>query len=71
MLRAATTMYFFLIYETEFVLVLVVLEKFCLAHGLRQLIRDVKSDVRTLNFRSDVTNPPPGKTQNDVRGRSL
>ena len=28
--------------------------KFCLAHGLRQLICDVKSDVRTLNFRSDV-----------------
>ena len=25
--------------------------KFCLAHGLRQLIRD----VRTINFRSDVT----------------
>ena len=29
--------------------------KFCLAHGLRQLTPDVKSDVRTLNFRSDVT----------------
>ena len=28
--------------------------KFCLAHGLRQLTH-VKSDVRTLNFRRDVT----------------
>ena len=34
-------------------------EKFCLAHGLRQLTRDVKSDVRTLNFISDVTFVPP------------
>ena len=29
--------------------------KFCLAHGLRQLTHDFKSDVRILNFRSDVT----------------
>ena len=29
--------------------------KICLAHGLRQLTRDVKNDVRTLNFRSNVT----------------
>ena len=28
--------------------------KFCLTHGLRRLTRDVKSDVRTLNFISDV-----------------
>ena len=28
--------------------------KFCLAYRLRQLISDVKTDVRTLNFRSDV-----------------
>ena len=32
--------------------------KFCLAHGLGQLTRDVKSDVRTLNFRSDVIFAP-------------
>ena len=28
--------------------------KFCLAHRLRELTRDVKDDVRTLNFRSDT-----------------
>ena len=44
--------------------------KFCLAYGLRQPIRDVKSDVRTLNFRSDVTFAHL-KTLNDVRERSL
>ena len=32
--------------------------KFCLAHGLRQLTRVVKSDIRTFKFRSDVTYPP-------------
>ena len=41
--------------------------KFCLAHGLRQLTREVKNDVRTLNFRSDVTT----KILHDVQGRSL
>ena len=35
--------------------------KFCLAHGLGQLTRDVKSDVRTLNFGSDVIFAPPQK----------
>ena len=40
--------------------------KSCLAHGLGQLIRDVKSDVRTLNFKSDVIFAPPRKTPNDV-----
>ena len=35
--------------------------EFCLAHGLRQLTCNVKSEVKTQNFRSDVTNPPPGK----------
>ena len=35
--------------------------KFYLAHGLRQLTRDVKSDVRILNFRSDVTFVLPRK----------
>ena len=35
--------------------------KFCLAHGLRQLTRDFKSDIRTLNFRSDVSYLPPWK----------
>ena len=33
--------------------------KFCLAHGLGQLARSVKSDVRTLNFITDVTFAPP------------
>ena len=41
--------------------------KYYLAHGLRQLTRDVKSDVRTLNFISDVTYAAARKTPNDVR----
>ena len=45
----------FLTSGTEFVLFLAMLEKFCLAHGLRQLTRDVKSGVRTLNFKSGTT----------------
>ena len=45
--------------------------KFYLIHGLRQLARDVKSDARILNFRSDVTFAVPGKTPNDVRRTSL
>ena len=50
---------------------LVVLEKICLAHGLRQLKCDVKSDVRTLNLISDITYATPRKTLNDIRRRSL
>ena len=38
--------------------------KFCLAHGLRQLKRDVKSDVKTLNLRNDVTDSLPRKPPN-------
>ena len=45
--------------------------KFGLAHGLRQIKRNVKSDVRTLNFRSDVTFAPTRKTPNDVRKKLL
>ena len=45
--------------------------KFCLGHGLRELTRDVKNDVRTLNFISDVTYALPRKMSNGVRGRSL
>ena len=45
--------------------------KFCLPHGLRHLTRDDKSDVRILNFISDVTYALPRKTPNDVRRRSL
>ena len=45
--------------------------KFCLAHGLRQLTRDVKSDVKTLNFTSDVIYALLRKTPNDIRRRSL
>ena len=41
--------------------------KFCLGHGVRQLTRDVRGDVRTLNFRSDVTFAPPRKTRNGRR----
>ena len=44
---------------------------FCLAHGLRPLTRYVKTDVRILNFRSDVSYALPRKTPNDVRRRSL
>ena len=48
------------------------IDTYSLAHGLRQLTRDVKSDVRILHFRSDVTNSLPRKTPpNDVRGRPL
>ena len=43
--------------------------KFCLAHELGQLTRDVKSDVRILNFRRDVTYALP--RSNDIRRRSL
>ena len=45
--------------------------KFCLVHGLRQLTRDIKHYIRTLNFISDATFAPPRKTPNDVRKRSL
>ena len=46
--------------------------KFCLAHGLRQLTREVKSDARRKsNFRSGVTYAAPRKTRNDVKGRLL
>ena len=54
--------------ETEFVLFL---RKFCLAHRLRQLTRDVKSDVRTLNFKSGVTYAPPRKTSTVVMRRKM
>ena len=73
----------FLTYEREFALFLLFLpmrefvlfssdaEKFCLAHGLRQLTRDVKCDVRILNFRSNATCALPRNTPNDVRRRPL
>ena len=44
-------------------------DTYSLAHGLRQLTRDVKNDVRILNFRSDVTYALPRKTPTDVRRR--
>ena len=37
-----------------------------LTHGLRQLTRDVKCDVRTLSFGRDVTCALPRKTPNYV-----
>ena len=51
----------FLTYETEFVLFLAVLEISVLPETgwADMLTRDGKSDVRTLNFRSDVTEKPP------------
>ena len=54
-------------YETEFVLLLAVLEN----SVLRQLTCDVKSDVRILNFRSDFTFVLLRKTPNDICRRSL
>ena len=36
-------------------------DTYCLAHGLGQLTYDVKSYVKTLNFRSDVIFSPPRK----------
>ena len=44
---------------------------FCLAHGPGQLTRDVKCDVRILNFRGDAIHAPPRKTPNDIRKTSL
>ena len=45
--------------------------KFCLAHGLKQLTSNVKTDVITLNFRGDITSAPPRKMLSYVRRRSL
>ena len=45
--------------------------KFCLAYGLGKLTCDVKSDVSSLNLRSDVTFASLQETPNDVRNRSL
>ena len=56
----------FLTFESEFVLFLAVLEN-CLAHGLRQPTRD----VRTINFRSDVTFASPRKIPNGECQKSL
>ena len=44
---------------------------FCLAYALTHLTRDVKIDVTTLNFRSDVTSALPLKALDDVRRRPL
>ena len=44
--------------------------KFCLTHRLGQITRDVKSNVRTIIFRSDVIVAPPRKTTNEARKRS-
>ena len=62
--------FYFLYMRREFVLFLAMLENFYLAHGLRQLIRNVKCDVRTLNFMSDVIFAPPRKIRMTfVKGR--
>ena len=44
--------------------------KFCLAHGLGQLTRDIKSDDRTLNFRNDGIFAPSGKISTFRKGRN-
>ena len=44
---------------------------FYLAHGLRQLTYDIRPDVRTLNFRSDVIFAQPQITRNNVQKRLL
>ena len=54
---------------TEFFYIFSGAGKFCLAHGLRQRTHDVKSDVRILDFRSDVTYLLQQKTPKDVRRR--
>ena len=46
-------------------------DSYSLTHGLRQLTRDVKSNVRTLNFISDVTYAAPRKTPSDVQRKAL
>ena len=60
-----------LTHGTEFVLFYSEAVKIGLADGWRQFKRDVKKNVRTLNFKSDVTYLPLRKTRNDVRRRSL
>ena len=45
--------------------------KFYLAHGMRQLTRDIKGDVKTLYFSNDVIYALLRKAQNDVRRRSF
>ena len=57
--------------KTEFVQFLPMLGNSVHAHGLGQLTRDFRNNVRTLNFRSDVAFAPPQKASNDVRKRSL
>ena len=49
----------YLTYETEFSSIFSDAGTFCHDHGLGQLTRDVKSDVRTLYFRGDVIFAPP------------
>ena len=53
---------FFLTYETNFVLFLAMLEYSVLPMGWESSLVTLKSDVRTVNFRSDVINAP-----NDIR----
>ena len=43
---------------------------YSLAHGLGQLKRDVKSDVRTLNFRNDVIDALPRSSEKVVMRRN-
>ena len=62
----------FLIYETDlFYFLYFYAGKFCLAHRLGQLTRDINCNVRILNFRSDVTYALPRETPNDVHRKSL
>ena len=62
---------YFLMCETEFVLFLAVLGNSVLPMGWDISHSMLKSDVRTLNFRSEAIFAPRLKTLNDVWKRSL
>ena len=51
--------------------ILSVAVEFCLAQRLGHLTLNVKSVMRTLNFKSDVTYEPARKIPNDIRKWSL
>ena len=54
---------FYLIYEIEFVLFLAVLENSVLTMGWDSSHATLKSDIRTINFRSDATFAPHENTE--------
>ena len=66
-----TEMYFLRMRQSLFFFFFCAAGKNCFSHALRQLIRDFKSDVRTISFISDVTCAAPRKTPKIVRKKSL